>query len=253
MEALGDLASALGLSKRQLGRRLRKLTDESPAASAWSAPRRTPEKSSPVDLRILVVSPMLCRRVAWETRHSQLAIRNSPFAMRFWLRVADRIDRFNVWVGRVIYWLTLVMVVIGAFNALARYADYFTGWSLSSNTYLELQWYLFSLVFLLGAAYTLREDEHVRVDVLYGRLSAKGKAWLNLAGAVLFLIPFCVLVLRTSWPKVRISWMEGEWSPDPGGLPRYPIKAVILIAFVLLLVQAVSFVIKQVAVLSNDE
>lgn len=169
--------------------------------------------------------------------------------MSFWLRLADRIDRFSTWVGRLVYWMTLIMVLIGAFNALVRYLDYFTGWSMSSNTYLELQWYLFSLVFLLGAAYTLKENAHVRVDVLYGRLSAKGKAWLNLAGTVLFLVPFCGLVLWTSWPKIQVSWMEGEWSPDPGGLPRYPIKAVILVAFVFLLVQAVSFFIKQVAIL----
>ncbi len=169
--------------------------------------------------------------------------------MQRWLRVAYGIDRFSERTGRVIYWLTLVMVVVGAYNAVARYLDRYTGLGLSSNLYIELQWYLFSLVFLLGAAYTLKHDAHVRVDVLYARLSPRGKAWINLAGTVLFLIPFCVLMLWVSWPSVRNSWVVREMSPDPGGLPRYPIKAVVPLAFVLILAQGVSMLIKQVAIL----
>lgn len=169
--------------------------------------------------------------------------------MTRWLRLAYGIDRLNEAVGRFVYWLTLAMVLVGAYNAIARYTDRYTGLGLSSNTYIELQWYLFSLVFLLGAAYTLRHNAHVRVDVLYGRLSARGKAWINLLGTVLFLVPFCILMLVTTWPAVRNSWAVWEQSPDPGGLPRYPIKTVIPIAFALLLLQGVSMGIKQVAVL----
>lgn len=166
--------------------------------------------------------------------------------------VASSIDQFNERVGKVVYWLTLIMVMIGAYNAIARYFDRYTGWGLSSNTYIELQWYLFSLVFLLGAAYTLKQDSHVRVDVLYGRLSRKGKAWINLLGTVLFLFPFCILMIIVSWSSVTNSWAVMEMSPDPGGLPRYPIKTMIPIAFLLLILQGISMLLNQIIVLRES-
>ena len=164
-------------------------------------------------------------------------------------RFAAAVDGLNERIGAAIRWLALFMVLLGAFNAIARYLTKYTGVSLASNAYTELQWYSFSLIFLLGAAYGLRHDVHVRVDVLFARLSKKTQAWIDLAGTVLFLIPFCVLMLWVSWPAVRNSWSIREVSPDPGGLPRYPIKAVILICFVLLLLQGLSHVIKQVEVI----
>lgn len=167
-------------------------------------------------------------------------------------RVASSIDLFNERVGKVVYWLTLIMVTIGAYNAIARYFDRYTGWGLSSNTYIELQWYLFSLVFLLGAAYTLKHNSHVRVDVLYGRLSRKKKAWVNLFGTVLFLFPFCILMIIVSWPSVQNSWAVMEMSPDPGGLPRYPIKTMIPIAFILLILQGISMLFNQIVILQED-
>lgn len=183
--------------------------------------------------------------------------------MQRWLRLARRIDRLAERTGRMVYWLTLAMVLIGSYNAIARYTDRYTGLGLSSNTWLELQWYLFSLVFLLGAAYGLKHDVHVRVDVIYERLSRRGRAWINLLGTALFLFPFSVLMLVMSWPMVRNSWAVWEQSSDPGGLPRYPIKTLIPIAFLLLIVQGVALTIEQVAVLrghasddfrvSNDE
>jgi len=169
------------------------------------------------------------------------------------LRLADAIDRFQDRVGHVLYWLTLAMVVIGGYNAVVRYLDKYTGMTLSSNTYLELQWYLFAILFLVGAAYTLRHDAHVRVDILYTQLGPKGKAWINLVGTVLFLFPFCVLMLWVSWPAVMNSWEVMEMSPDPGGLPRYPIKTVIPVAFLLVMVQGVSMTIRAVAVLRDAE
>ena len=169
--------------------------------------------------------------------------------MAFWLRIASHIDRTNEWIGRAVYWLTLVMVLIGSYNALVRYLDRFIGLGLSSNTYIELQWYMFSLIFLLGAAYTLKHDSHVRVDVLISRLSPRGRAWINLLGTLLFLIPFCILILWTSWPIVRNSWIVLETSSDPGGLPRYPIRTAIPVAFLLLMFQGVSVAIKQIAFL----
>lgn len=173
----------------------------------------------------------------------------SPIHMQLWLRVASWIDHINDWIGRGVYWLTLLMVLLGAYNAVARYVDRYTGGGLSSNTYIELQWYLFSIVFLLGAAYTLRHDGHVRVDVFYGRLSDRGKAWINIIGTVLFLFPFCILMLVMSWPFVANSWDVMEMSPDPGGLPRYPIKSIIPVAFVLLMLQGISMLIRQVSIL----
>jgi len=164
-------------------------------------------------------------------------------------RLATAVDGLNNRIGASIRWLSLIMILIGAFNAIARYLTRYTGLALSSNAYFDLQWYLFSLIFLLGAAYGLEHDVHVRVDVLYSRLSRKGRAWIDLVGTVLFLIPFCVLMLWVSWPAVRNSWAIHETSPDPGGLPRYPIKTVILLSFVLLLLQAFSQLVKQIEAL----
>ena len=147
--------------------------------------------------------------------------------MNLLLRVAAFIDTVNDWIGRVVSWLTLAMVLIGSANAVFRYMGRFTGFDLSSNAYLESQWYLFSLVFLLGAAYTLKHEGHVRVDVLFARLSPKGRAVINLAGVVLMLIPFCALMIKVSIPAVLNSWAVKEMSPDPGGLPRFPIKTII--------------------------
>ncbi|NNF03584.1 MAG: TRAP transporter small permease subunit [Rhodothermales bacterium] len=167
------------------------------------------------------------------------------------LRIADVIDRFNDRFGRWLYWLTLAMVLIGSFNAVARYLDRWSGLGLSSNMYLEAQWYLFSLVFLLGGAYALRHDAHVRVDILYSNLSRRGRAWVDLGGVVLFLIPFCLLMLWVAWPAVANSWRVLEMSPDPGGLPRYPIKTAIPAAFILLLAQGLSMGIRSAAVLTG--
>ena len=163
------------------------------------------------------------------------------------------VDRTTSRLGRFISWLTLCMVLIGAYNAIARYLGRFIHASLSSNLYLELQWYLFSLIFLLGAAYALKEDAHGRVDVLYGRLRRKAKAKINVIGSALMLIPFCIFVLWVSWPSIRNSWIVREGSPDPSGLPRYPIKAVILVAFVLLVLQGISQFLKDVAVLRGPD
>lgn len=169
------------------------------------------------------------------------------------LRIASAIDRFSQRTGSLLRWLTLAMVLVGAFNAIVRYTARFTGLSLSSNMYIELQWYLFSMVFLLGAAYALQTDSHVRVDVLYGRLSRKGQAWIDLLGTILFLIPFCVLMLWVSWPSVVNSWAVLEGSPDPGGLPRYLIKTVVPISFLFLIGQAFSLLIRSLAVVVGVE
>lgn len=158
------------------------------------------------------------------------------------------VDRLTSGLGRFISWMALLMVLIGAYNAIARYLGRFIGVNLSSNLYLELQWYLFSLIFLLGAGFALKENAHVRVDVIYGRLRTRARATINVIGSVLMLIPFSIFVLWVSWPSIRNSWAVREASPDPGGLPRYPLKAVIIVAFVLLLAQGVSELLKDLAI-----
>jgi len=172
--------------------------------------------------------------------------------MRMWLRLAAWIDALNERVGRGVAWLVFVMALVGAYNAVVRYLGRQLGVRLSSNAYIEMQWYLYSLVFLLCAAYTLKHNAHVRVDVFYGRVSRRARAWINLLGTALFLIPFAVLSLWLSWPSVRNSWAVREASPDPGGLARYPIKTAILVAFVLLLLQGIAELIKNAAALRGD-
>lgn len=166
--------------------------------------------------------------------------------MRLLRRLSGGIDALNDRIGAAIRWLVLVMVLVAAANAVVRYFSRGAGLSLNLTPATEAQWYLFSVVFLLGAAYALRHGVHVRVDVLYERLTPRTQAWIDLVGTVLFLIPFAVLMLWVSYPAVRASWQIRETSPDPGGLPRYPIKALILVSFTLLLLQALSEVVKQV-------
>jgi TRAP-type mannitol/chloroaromatic compound transport system permease small subunit len=164
-------------------------------------------------------------------------------------KLTGLIDSLNDKIGASIRWLALFMVMVGAVNAVVRYFARSQRWSLNLTPATEAQWYMFSIIFLLGAAYGLNHDVHVRVDVMYERLTAKGQAWIDLIGTVLFLIPFSVLMLYVSFPAVRASWSVREVSPDPGGLARYPIKALILVSFVLLLLQAISQLVKQVDVI----
>ena len=165
------------------------------------------------------------------------------------LRIAKGIDGLSRRVGRMVAWLTLAMVLVGAYNAIARYVERDLGLALSSNAYVELQWYLFSLVFLLGAPYTLRCDRHVRVDVIYGGHPPLAKAWIDLVGGLLLLLPFCAFAIWSSTDFVLDSWSQREMSSDPGGLPRYPLKTVVPIAFFLVGLQGISEVIKRLAII----
>jgi TRAP-type mannitol/chloroaromatic compound transport system permease small subunit len=167
------------------------------------------------------------------------------------LRIAHWIDIFTERLGRFAYWLVLLMIGLGVWNVLGRYVGNAIGQNLSTNALIESQWYLFDIVFLLGAAYTLRHNGHVRVDVFYARWSPKRRALADLIGTWLFLIPFSLLVIYFSWGAVLKSWMLWETSPDPGGLPRYPIKTMIIVSFVLLIIQGVSQTIKSLARLSG--
>ena len=160
--------------------------------------------------------------------------------------IVRAIDGLTGFVGKFVSWLTLIMVAVAAFNAIFRYLGRFIGVNLSSNAYIEMQWYMFSVVFLLGAAYALREDSHVRVDVLYSRVSERTQHIINIAGTLILLLPFCLFMLWVSYPIVRSSWLVREGSPDPGGLPRYPLKALVVVCFVLLTLQGVAELIKEI-------
>ncbi|MEL6385449.1 MAG: TRAP transporter small permease subunit [Cyanobacteria bacterium J06626_18] len=173
--------------------------------------------------------------------------------MQFLLKLSRWIDRMSEALGWLTIGLTLVMVAVGAYNAITRYIGRFIQVNLSSNVYIEVQWYLFSLIFLLGAGYVLKRNEHVRVDILYSRFSKKGKAWIDLLGGLLLMLPLCVVILGYSRQFVINSWRVLEQSSNASGLPVYPIKSAILVAFVLLALQGVSEVIKRVAILLDYE
>ena len=164
-------------------------------------------------------------------------------------KLSNGIDGLNEVIGVTIRWLTLIMVLVGAIGAVLRYYSRGLGLSMNLTPFVELQWYAFSVIFLMGAAYGVNKDVHVRVDVMFSRFSDKTRATIDLVGTVLALIPFCLLMLYVSFPAVRNSWSVREMSPDPGGLPRYHIKALILVSFGLLLLQAFSQIIKQVDIM----
>lgn len=164
--------------------------------------------------------------------------------MSMLLRFSSFIDSLNEWIGRSVAWLGLVAVLVCSGTALARYAL-----NIGSNAWLELQWYLNSAVFLLIAAWALKRNEHVRIDVINGRLSQRTQAWIDLLGGVFMLLPAAVIIAWYSWPSLVNSWHGQEHSSDPGGLIRWPVRLLIPVAFSLLALQGVSETIKRVAFL----
>jgi TRAP-type mannitol/chloroaromatic compound transport system permease small subunit len=164
--------------------------------------------------------------------------------VRFLLRLSRAIDALNEQVGHLVYWLVLAAVVVSAGNAMMRYT-----FDVSSNAWLELQWYLFSAVFLLAAGYTLLHNEHVRIDVVYGHLPPRVRAWIDLVGSVFFLLPMALIIMVLSWPIVVESIERNEYSSDAGGLLRWPVKILIPIGFLLLVLQGVSEIIKRIGFL----
>ncbi len=171
--------------------------------------------------------------------------------MRKLLQISRVIDTINEGIGRLSYWLVFFMVLVGVWNVLGRYIGRLIGQNLTSNALIEIQWYLFDLVFLLGAAYALKYNNHVRVDLFYKDLSPRRQALINFLGSVIFVIPFCGLIIYYSWSTIINSWKILEISPDPGGLPRYPIKSVIIISMILLILQGISEAIKNWDIFCN--
>jgi len=143
------------------------------------------------------------------------------------------------------------MVILGVWNVVGRYLGRISGNNLTSNAYIEAQWYIFDVIFFLGAAYTLKHNEHVRVDIFYSNWQRRRKAIADFLGTIFFLIPFSIIVIFVSWETIVASWQIGELSPDPGGLPRYPIKAMIIVGFVLLIIQGISQAIKNLAIIQG--
>ncbi|MEN9232474.1 MAG: TRAP transporter small permease subunit [Gloeomargarita sp. DG02_3_bins_56] len=167
-----------------------------------------------------------------------------PKAMRYWQTLATVSNRLTEGAGGLAVALVPLLVLVGTWNVLGRYLGRWLGMNLTSNAFLELQWYLFSAIFLLGAAHTLYQNGHVRVDVLYNRWSERRRAWIDLLGTLLFLLPFVALLIWLTAPPVITAWRIAEQSPDPGGLPRYWVKTLPLVGFGLLCLQGIVQVVR---------
>jgi len=156
------------------------------------------------------------------------------------------IDAANNFIGKSVSWLILVAVLISAINAVSRKL-----FNLSSNAWLEAQWYLFSAVFLIAAGYTLLHSEHVKVDLLYSRYSRRTQLLVEIFGTIFFLLPFCLITIYLSWPIVEAKIASGETSNNTGGLVLWPVWLLIPIGFGLLALQGISELIKRIAILQG--
>ena len=164
--------------------------------------------------------------------------------MKILLSLSRLIDATNERVGRIIYWLILVAVLVSAANAVIRYT-----FNRSSNAWLEIQWYLFSAVFLFCAGYTLLHNQHVRIDVIAGNLSKRAQAWIDVIGTSLFLLPMAVTIMWLSWPVFVDAYRSNEISTNAGGLTVWPARLMVPVGFFLLVMQGVSELIKRIAFL----
>jgi len=165
--------------------------------------------------------------------------------------IINAIDSLNEHIGRAASWLVLAMVLLICYDVAMRY--FFQQGSVALQ---ELEWHLFALIFLLGAAYTLKHNNHVRVDILYQShyLSDKHRALINILGTLFFLLPFCILILFTAWPFVENAYYYQEGSPDPGGLPyRYLLKGSLLISFGLLILQGIAELLRNTLIFTKQE
>jgi TRAP-type mannitol/chloroaromatic compound transport system permease small subunit len=162
------------------------------------------------------------------------------------LKISRAIDWVNARFGVVANWLVLLSCLISAGNAVSRYL-----FSESSNGWLEVQWYMFAGMVLLGGPYTLARNEHVRVDLIYGSVSERTRIWIDIFGGLFFLLPICVILIYFTWPWFVDSWRIGEQSSNAGGLIRWPVKLLLPVGFTLMALQGVSEIIKRVAALEH--
>ena len=163
------------------------------------------------------------------------------------LKFAALIDGINERVGKAATWLVLIVVVISSGNAVMRY-----GINWSSNGLLEIQWYMFSGIFLLCAGYVFLKNEHIRIDVVAGRFSARTQNWIDVFGILIFLLPMALLTMYLSWPVFMNAWHTGEGSPNPGGLIRWPVRLLMPVGFLLLTLQAFSELVKRLAFVTGN-
>lgn len=164
--------------------------------------------------------------------------------MQSLLKLSRGIDAFTTWIGRWTSWLIVIAVIISAVNAVVRKV-----FDVSSNTYLELQWVLFSVVFLFCAPWTLLKGEHIKIDIINHTLPLKVRSWIDMIGHVFFLLPFCAILVWTSIPFFLASYRQNEQSFSAGGLPQWPTKSLIMIGLALLFVQGISEIIKRAAIM----
>ncbi len=169
--------------------------------------------------------------------------------MIFLKKISQFIDTINEFTGLFAAWLTSFMVITVVYDVIMRY-----GFKKGNIAVQEMEWHIFAVVFLIGAAYSLKKDAHVRVDILYTKFSTKQKAWIDFLGTLIFLIPFSLMVIHSTSNFIESSWAVREVSPDPGGLPgRYILKAMIPAGFVLLILQGISQAIKNFFVIIGKE
>ncbi|MCK0512170.1 TRAP transporter small permease subunit [Aromatoleum buckelii] len=162
------------------------------------------------------------------------------------LKLSHLIDAFSRFIGKSIIWLVLAATLISAANAVARKA-----FSIGSNAFLEIQWYLFAAVFMLGAGYAFLQNAHVRIDVIANKMSSRMRNYVDVFGIIVFLLPLCYFMISFSWPVVHGAYVSGEMSSNAGGLIRWPVYALVPVGFALLGLQAVSELIKRVAFLTG--
>jgi TRAP-type mannitol/chloroaromatic compound transport system permease small subunit len=166
--------------------------------------------------------------------------------MRGLLAISRAIDWLNERIGRTVLWLVLVVALVSSANAATRYLL-----NISSNAWLELQWYLFAAIFLLCSGYTLLHNEHIRIDVVAGRLSRRTQIWIDIFGTLAFLLPMSIFIMWLSWPIFMNAWTGNEMSSNAGGLIRWPARLIVPVGFLLLSLQGVSELIKRVAFLKG--
>jgi TRAP-type mannitol/chloroaromatic compound transport system permease small subunit len=166
--------------------------------------------------------------------------------VRALLKLSHCIDWLNERFGVLAIWLVLIACLVSAGNAASRYL-----FSLSSNGWLEVQWYMFAAIVLLGAPYTLKMNEHVRIDLIYGAASERTRIWIDIIGGIFFLLPICVILIYFTWPWFLDSWKINEVSPNAGGLIRWPVKLLLPLGFALMSLQCISEIIKRVVALRH--
>jgi TRAP-type mannitol/chloroaromatic compound transport system permease small subunit len=166
--------------------------------------------------------------------------------MRLLLSFSSFIDLINEKIGHICNWLVLLACIVSGGNAMVRYA-----YDTSSNAWLEIQWYMFAVIVMFGASYTLKRNEHVRVDLLYMILGRRGQLWIDILGTLFFLLPTCAILAWLSWPFFMQSYATFEDSGNAGGLLRWPIKLVMPVGFVFVALQGLSELIKRVAFLND--